>query len=275
MSDKQTEANRLNALKSTGAITPEGKAIVSKNRITHGILTNKLLAHENLDDYQTLLDSLLMELNPNGALESSLVEKIAIVLWRNRRLVRAENASIELGLTDNKMLRELDRFFGNSEYGGNFHFSSSKSLDEIKHLDLESFEWCKNVIAEQEADNDLSTLEGMKKDAPLCYGQLEKEAKDEEQTPEEYYEGIESIWSWLHELKKWCNDEISKASMMIQAQTLIPAIKEKLTSEWKQAETLTKYQTSLDNQLYKAMKALREQQEFRLKSIDGDAVVAA
>ena len=42
-SDKKVEANRRNALKSTGPRTPEGKAAVRSNAVTHGLLSKKVL----------------------------------------------------------------------------------------------------------------------------------------------------------------------------------------------------------------------------------------
>lgn len=42
-SDKQTQANRQNALKSTGPITPEGKAAVRHNALKHGLLAQDVL----------------------------------------------------------------------------------------------------------------------------------------------------------------------------------------------------------------------------------------
>ena len=37
-------------------------------------------------------------------------------------------------------------------------------------------------------------------------------------------------------------------------------------------EVLARYQTTLDNQLYKALRALREAQEWRLKTLDQSSV---
>ena len=42
-SDKQADANRRNARKSTGPKTPEGKAAVRLNALKHGLLANDVL----------------------------------------------------------------------------------------------------------------------------------------------------------------------------------------------------------------------------------------
>ena len=104
--DKQILANRKNAQKSTGPKSIQGKGKVSCNRITHGILSNKLLLEgESPDDYQSLLDDLLTQLRPIGTLEQGLIEKIAVILWRQRRLVDAEKATIELAINPRRLAR--------------------------------------------------------------------------------------------------------------------------------------------------------------------------
>ena len=42
-SARKAEANRRNALKSTGPNTPEGKAAVRLNALRHGLLTQQIL----------------------------------------------------------------------------------------------------------------------------------------------------------------------------------------------------------------------------------------
>jgi hypothetical protein len=82
-SDKQTQANRRNALKSTGPTTPEGKAAASQNALTHGLLSREvLLPGED--------GAALVELRPAGELEGLLVERVIAAAWRLRRLGRVE-----------------------------------------------------------------------------------------------------------------------------------------------------------------------------------------
>ncbi|HUU29585.1 MAG TPA: hypothetical protein VM123_17420 [archaeon] len=93
------EANRKNALMSTGAVTEEGKGIVSKNAVKHGVFAKDLIiasgdGRENEDEYLELLHNLTESLNPSGQMEHLLVEKIAVDFWRLRRVLRFETGSI-------------------------------------------------------------------------------------------------------------------------------------------------------------------------------------
>jgi hypothetical protein len=96
---KQIEANKSNALLSTGAVTEEGKAVVSKNAVKHGIFTQDLIissgeGKESKEEYLELLNNLIESLNPSGQMEHLLVEKIAVDFWRLRRVLRFETGSI-------------------------------------------------------------------------------------------------------------------------------------------------------------------------------------
>jgi len=90
-SKKQIEANRRNALKSSGPKTPEGKATARLNATTHGLLTQEiLLPGEDEEALKELSERLMAELQPVGEMESLLVERIIDAVWRLRRLRRVE-----------------------------------------------------------------------------------------------------------------------------------------------------------------------------------------
>jgi hypothetical protein len=92
-STRKSEANRRNALKSTGPKTPEGKAAVRLNAIKHGLLSREvLLPGEDEDALRVLAESLRAELQPVGELEYLLVDRITSLLWRLRRLGRGRPA---------------------------------------------------------------------------------------------------------------------------------------------------------------------------------------
>jgi hypothetical protein len=90
-SEKKAEANRRNALRSTGPKTPEGKAAVRLNALKHGLLSQEiLLPGEDEEALMELGERLRDELQPVGELENLLVDRIIASYWRLRRLGRVE-----------------------------------------------------------------------------------------------------------------------------------------------------------------------------------------
>ena len=90
-SQAQINANRRNAEKSTGPKTPQGKLIVSKNAVKHGLLSRSgLLLGEDSEAFKQLYDALFLEFAPESAVEVSLVERIIWTIWRLQRVPRIE-----------------------------------------------------------------------------------------------------------------------------------------------------------------------------------------
>ena len=73
--------------------------LVRFNAMQHGILSRyTVLSHEDSDEYQVLLSALLEEHQPAGMTEVHLVEELAGIIWRKRRVLQAEGAKINEGL---------------------------------------------------------------------------------------------------------------------------------------------------------------------------------
>src|SRR4030095_10193890 len=91
-SAKKAQANRRNALKSTGPKTPEGKAAVRLNANKHGLRSQEVLLprEEEEEALKELDENLRAELQPVGELENLLVDGIVAAHWRLRRLRRVE-----------------------------------------------------------------------------------------------------------------------------------------------------------------------------------------
>ena len=90
-SEGKAEANRRNALKSTGPKTPGGKRAVRLNAMRHGLLSEEvLLQGEDPDVFRELSESLRAELQPVGALENLLVDRVVAAYWKLRRIGRVE-----------------------------------------------------------------------------------------------------------------------------------------------------------------------------------------
>jgi hypothetical protein len=78
---------------------PVGYEAVRFNALKHGILSRyTVLSHEDHADYESLVNSLMDEHRPVGATEQHLVEEMASVIWRKRRVLQAEGATINRGL---------------------------------------------------------------------------------------------------------------------------------------------------------------------------------
>ena len=89
--DKQTAANRLNAQKSTGPRTPEGRAAVRLNGVKHGLTAETIvLKGESEADFTAMLDSFEAEHDPTTPTEEALVVQLALANWRLRRLYHQE-----------------------------------------------------------------------------------------------------------------------------------------------------------------------------------------
>lgn len=87
------KANRQNAKKSTGPTTSAGKAASACNSLRHGLLSRKaILADENRSDFSLLSTQLYEDLDPKGALECVIVERLIGQAWRLRRLLEVERA---------------------------------------------------------------------------------------------------------------------------------------------------------------------------------------
>ncbi|MBI4128117.1 MAG: hypothetical protein HY459_03530 [Parcubacteria group bacterium] len=81
---------------SGGPRTDEGKAISKLNAVTHGLLTKAaVLEGEDSAALEALRSALHQELDPQGELESFLVERIVVDMWRFRRAVQTETNAME------------------------------------------------------------------------------------------------------------------------------------------------------------------------------------
>lgn len=85
------EANRRNALLSTGPRTTEGKLIVGRNSTSHGIFAAvPVIPGECPDEWEAHRARVVASLAPSGLLEVNLAERAGLLLWRLQRLARYE-----------------------------------------------------------------------------------------------------------------------------------------------------------------------------------------
>ena len=83
---KQIEANRRNALRSTGPRSEEGKQRSSRNALRHGLTAETVLEPlEDPEDYKLFEEAIAAEYDAELAVERELVLRLASLLWRLRR----------------------------------------------------------------------------------------------------------------------------------------------------------------------------------------------
>ena len=102
ISDKQLEANRNNALLSTGPKTEHGRKRSRMNALRHG-LTGQVttMSEEDRAAHDQFSQALIRSLAPEGAMETQLAQRIATDSWRLNRASAIEDNLFALGLHQN------------------------------------------------------------------------------------------------------------------------------------------------------------------------------
>jgi hypothetical protein len=88
---RQFQANRLNALKSTGPKTEEGKRISRRNAFRHGLTVETVIGGLEVSaDYRAFEAAIITDYDAETAVERELVLRLASLLWRLRRIIAIE-----------------------------------------------------------------------------------------------------------------------------------------------------------------------------------------
>jgi len=93
---------RENGAKSRGPKTSRGKAVASRNAMRHGLTARAVVLPgvESTEDWTEHRRGIVASLSPIGALETELAERVALLTWRLRRVVRVETATIAGQIAD-------------------------------------------------------------------------------------------------------------------------------------------------------------------------------
>jgi hypothetical protein len=96
ISEKKLQANRQNALESTGPKTERGKGHSRYNAVKHGTLASALLLRSGARkaEFNRLVRELRKDLQPVGRLQELLVEEMAVWYLRKQRVLLYESAEI-------------------------------------------------------------------------------------------------------------------------------------------------------------------------------------
>jgi len=156
ISNKQLNANRANAQKSTGPTSPEGKSIASQNGRRHGFTGQvRLETEEDAEAYDRYTAEYIADLAPEGFVETDLANSAADTAWRLSRMRAHEN---------NYLAMRLDRDGHKVETE---HAQVHTALVHTKVVFEQSKEFCNLALYEQRLNNvlhkNLKALEELKK----------------------------------------------------------------------------------------------------------------
>jgi hypothetical protein len=267
----KSESNAKNAQKSTGPKTSVGKAKASQNALSHGILSAQLiLAGESRGEFDALFAQLQQEFKPEGLLEMTLTERIAIAIWRQKRLVSAESAEMALhqqsALTNATyaVRSAVGEFATESvvrqEWLRQSDLSDSLSVDE---LDALAKTW-------RSASYSVADIATMSTHHPALYQELVLETKEHNYDSPELF--IKDEFDGLSEYLSAQSNYYLESHQRAIIRDLIKLYKESIALP-RRPEQMSRYQSALDNDLYKAMRALREAQDWRGERREAEASV--
>src|SRR5438445_547493 len=132
-SQRQIEANRLNAQKSTGPSTPEGRAAVSLNSLKYGLYAETLiLPGEDPAAFEAFLDRLDAEHRPATPTEEAFVSQIAMATWRRARIQRMEVAFYK---SEHKAYIGHDKWYTDLDDTGRLAHTAQRDANSQRLLD--------------------------------------------------------------------------------------------------------------------------------------------
>src|SRR5580698_10944814 len=101
-SEKQIDANRRNALLSTGATTAAGHNHSRMNALRHGVTGQvTTMTDDDRAAHNQFSNALMKDLAPDGAMETQLAQRVATDSWRLNRISAIEDNLFALGQLQN------------------------------------------------------------------------------------------------------------------------------------------------------------------------------
>jgi len=264
---KKIEANRKNAKKSTGPRTARGKAASRFNALRHGVLAQQVVipaaeGEESPAEFDALLARLCKDLNPQGALEEMLVEKVAVCYWRLGRVLRCEAGEIKKGLEAARCEE------GPQGPAGHQAAKRLAILPDFRQEVRTPWRWLSRLTGVlEEVRNEaqraglLSQEGGTRPDGQSAEGG-DPPGSEGGNRPAPWLNRINREIAWVRSLQLFAGNA-EKVQMEAQGATFLLPSQEVF-------EKLRRYEGMLERQLYRAMRQLERLQRLR----KGEAVPA-
>jgi hypothetical protein len=267
-SKAQIKANRQNAKRSTGPKSTQGKLNVSQNAITHGIFAaSPLLPHENAEEFKALCMSVADVYPPVDAIAASLVERIILAIWRQKRLRIAEAARLEISATPALMIEEINDALGLS-------FPKRLDANSISETQEQNYAYWKKVLDEFEKLNIKAVpanLALVSANMPMIYGHLTQDAQNSASPTDAFMASPDKIIASLEHTKKYAVNFVAMHELKHTAYQMAQQMKlAKLIPDGKRVDFLSKYQVQLDTDFYRAIDAFKKHMAWRSEHLEID-----
>jgi hypothetical protein len=147
---RQIEANRDNALKSTGPKTAAGKEQSRRNAVRHGLTAETVIGLlEDAEDYRLFEAAVIADYDAQSAVERELVLRLASLLWRLRRATTMETGLFEIQAEYLRGYRQTRKLLPHSQgvihaVLGQANLGNDDSLAEQNHDDTMSADGIKS-----------------------------------------------------------------------------------------------------------------------------------
>ena len=265
-SKAKIKANRQNAKRSTGPISIQGKLKVSQNAITHGIFAaNPLLPNENAEEFKNLSQGIAEVFPPVDAAAASIVERIILAIWRQKRLRIAEAAKLQISMTPEIMAEEISDLL-------RLPYNRRISAEAISQDQEDAYNYWKKVVDEFDRLNIKaapSNLAQVSTGAPNVYYQLKQQALKSVASYDIFMKSPDKIIASLESIKKQAEDIVANNEIKHTAYTIAEQMKlAKLIPDGKSVDFLSKYQVQLDTDFYRAVDAYKKHLAWRAENLE-------
>ncbi|MBK6637134.1 MAG: hypothetical protein IPG34_05300 [Rhodocyclaceae bacterium] len=228
-----------------------------------------VLDSESQEEFDAVLSALFVELEPVGMVEQTLVERIATTLWRQRRLARAEAAEVALKQRVPLQGKDLVQFtaaLGISSADAAFTEALRSPFAEDPHSEMEAISAIVNELQPVIERRQKFSMEWFKASAPHAFAYLSRSNGGTGQGLEKTVSDLgPDVVQWLTDIVAFLKQNYRHAQTREVAHLLRETAMLRASPE-----LIGRYQTTLDNELYRALRAFREAKNWRLSQLEGE-----
>ncbi len=256
-----------------------GTEITRFNALRHGILSQyTVLPWEDADEYRALVAALVAEHAPQGPTEEHLVEELAGILWRKRRLRLAEAAAHRRGLdgtlasyreTVKVALVHLDATHQSERVVDAIRASAADTEDDIRAMqdDEAMTRRALDLLGSRRNDAYEPALAALREDTQQWWAGVLASAADElEEIAEPYTANLTSLRRFIEgEVLPWFENRKKELANR-------PLIREQAFGEAldpNKLERLGRYEVHLDRKLERMLAMLLRLKDLRQGTIAG------